>query len=406
MRIAVFYQYYHNPDCALTGRHYSFLTQWARRHEITLITTNVWHERRLTNRFDWVPDGVDVHMLDAPYDNAMDAPGRLAAFARYAVKAVAKGLTTPKPDVILGSSTPLTAAWAAAKTARLRGVPWVFEVRDLWPDFPIEMGAIRRPWLKNRLYALERRLYASAAHLVPLSPDMEAHLLRHGVPPEKVTTVVNGTDFPLLDAWPDERVRALRREHDLMGKKVVLYGGAFGRANDLPALLAAARRLEHREDVRFVFTGHGYAAGAVAEAARRHDNVLHLPPQPRHRMLGWFRLADLSLVSFLGLPVLAANSPAKFFDSLGAGTPVVVTNAGWTRRFVETHGCGWYAPPSEPEALARVIEDALADPERLVEAGRRGHKTAREQFDRETLARRMEDVLTAATRSEAPADAG
>ncbi len=315
------------------------------------------------------------------------------AFAHFAARAALKGRSIPKPDVILGISTPLTAAWAAATTARRRKTPWVFMVKDLWPDFPIQMGAVKNRWLQRQLYALEHRLYRSAAHVVSFSPDMEAHILSHGIAPETVTTHLNGTDFWLIDACTDDDVVALREAHGLTGKQVVLYGGALGRANDIPTLIEAAERLTQHAGLQFVFIGHGFLTGRVREAAARLPNVSLLPPQPRHRILCWFKLADLSLVSFIDLPVLAANSPAKFFDSLGAGTPVLVTNPGWTKRFVEEHRCGWYVPPSDAAALAHRLDAALADPEALAEAGGRAAAVARRQFDRDAMAGQLETIL-------------
>lgn len=396
MHIAIFYQYYNNPDCPSTSRIHAHLRQWTPRHQITLLTTRTWFDRRLSQRFDWTPPGVDIRMFDVPYDNAMGAQGRLRAFAHYAGRAALNGLSISRPDVILGISTPLTAAWAAAVVARRRSIPWVFIVQDLWPDFPIQMGAVENRWLQRRLYALEHRLYERAAHVVPFSPDMETHLLGHGLSADKITMQFNGTDFWLLDACTEKDVAALRAVHDLAGKQVVLYAGALGRANDVPTLLEAAGRLRHRTDVQLVFVGHGYVSPLVAQAAERLPNVTHVPPQPRHRMAAWFKLADVSLVSFIDRPVLASNSPAKFFDSLGAGTPVIVTNPGWTRRFVETHRCGWHVPPSNPESLAHCIERALADPDALHAAGRRGAAVAREQFDRVTLSDQLEEILVRA----------
>ncbi len=393
MHIAVFYQHYNNPDCPTTSRLYGHLRCWTPRHRVTLITTRAWFDRRLTRQFDWVPPGVEVTMLDVPYDNTMNARQRLRAFAHFAGRAVLKGLSMAKPDVILGISTPLTAAWAAAATARRHKTPWVFMVKDLWPDFPVQMGAIKNPWLQRRLYALERRLYRSAAHVIPFSPDMEAHILGHGLDSARVTTHLNGTDFELIDACTDDDGAALRETHGLTGKKVVLYGGALGRANGIVTLLEAAERLAQRTAVQFVFIGHGFLTGRVREAAARLPNVMLLPPQPRHRMLCWFKLADLSLVSFIDLPVLAANSPAKFFDSLGAGTPVLVTNAGWTKRFVEEHRCGWYAPPSNAEALAHRLDAVLGDADALTVAGCRAATVARQQFDRDAMAEALEAIL-------------
>lgn len=393
MHIALFYQYYHTYDCAATARHYTFIREWVHRHTVSVITSDVWASKRLTERYAWVPEGVRVVHIHAPYDNRMGPARRAVAFSRYAAGALWAGLRMPRPDVIIGTSPPLTAAWTAATVSRQRGIPWVFEVQDLWPDFPVQMGAVPIPWVQRRFYAMEQALYDRADHLIPLSPDMAAHLYGKGCDRNRVTLIHQGTDFPLIEAWTDERVDALRREASLEGCRVVLYGGAFGRANDIPTLLETAARLAHRNDLRFVFIGRGYHAPDVTRAAERQSNLLVLPPQPRHRMLGWFRLADVSIVSFLGLPVLAANAPAKFCDSLGAGTPVIVTNPGWTKTFVETHRCGWYTPASDPEALAHTLTSVLADPVALKEAGARGQAIARERFDRQRLARRFEDLL-------------
>lgn len=402
MHIAVFYQHYNNPDCPSTARFYSFFRRWVPRHQISLIASSAHRLRRLTHAFEWVPPGVDLHQLDVPYENAMDARSRLWAFAHYAARAFFVGLRIPRPDIIVGISTPLTAALAAAAVARLRGVPWVFVVQDLWPDFPIQMGAVPQPWLRRMLYALERRLYRSATHVIAFSPDMAAHIQGKDVPPEHLTMQFNGTDFDLIDACTDADVTALREAWDLEDKRVVLYAGTFGRANDIQTLLRTAARLRHRDDVRLVFVGDGFHAPEVREMATHVPTVVAVPPQPRHQAFAWFKLANVSLVSFLDLPVLAANSPAKFFDSLGTGTPVIVTNPGWTKEFVETHECGWYVPASDPGALADRLESVLSDPARLAAAGRRGAEVARQQFDREGLAQRTVHILTEAARSTVP----
>ena len=393
MHILYVYQFYNNPDCAATARHYAYLHHLARRHHITLVTSRTYLDARITQDFDWVAEGVDLRLLDVPYANSMEAGERLNAYTTFALKALAAGIASPRPDLVFGTSSPLSAAWAARWIARIRRVPWVFEVRDLWPDFPIQMGAVSNAWLQRRLYNLERALYRDAAHTVTLSPDMEAHVRECGIAPERVTTLVHGSDFGLIDACEPPPLQTLRQTHGLVDKCVVLYGGTFGRANDIPTLLEAAARLHHRDDLRFVFAGYGYFETALREAASQAANLLILPPQPRHHMLCWFKLADLSLVSFIDKPVLAANSPAKFFDSLTAGTPVLVTNPGWTRQFVETHQCGWYTPPSDAEALARQIAWIADHPEARAEAGRKAEAVARTHFDRNTLVHRLERIF-------------
>jgi glycosyltransferase involved in cell wall biosynthesis len=393
MHIVVFYQYYHNPDCPAAARHYTLMREWSRSHRVTVITGNSWHRRRLSHDFDWAPPGVDVKMIDVDYDNAMSTPARLKSFGRYALGALSKGIGTRAPDIIFGTSTPLTAAWAASKVARLRRIKWIFEVRDLWPDFPIQMGAIKNPTLERMLRRMEENLYRSAAHIIPLSPDMTRHIAGCGIESSKITTILNGTDFDLLDSIPELHLADLRDEYGLAGKKVVLYAGTFGRANDVRTMLSAATALEDRNDIRFVFLGTGAFEAQVRSAARSSTNMVAPDPLPRHRILTWFRMADISLCPFIDLPVLAANSPSKFFDSLGAGTPIIVTNPGWTRAFVEEHECGWYVPPTSPSALAARLREVLDSPWDLARAGMNARRVAADRFDRIAMAAQIERIM-------------
>jgi glycosyltransferase involved in cell wall biosynthesis len=393
MHIAVFNQYHNSPDCAATSRHYTFLAHLARRHRVSLITTNTWLHQRITNLYPWVPEGVELHAFEVPYENKMGKGKRLIAFSKFAARVIQQGMLIDKPDVIWGISTPLTAAWAASQVAGWRKVPWVFEVQDLWPSFPIQMGAVPGKWLQNRLYALEQHLYRKANHIISLSPDMTDYIHRIGTSERKVTTLLNGTDLSLVSGSLDPELINLRQQYGLGDRQVLLYAGSYGRANDIPLLIDTARRLAARQDICFVFTGEGYHAPLLREAARSLPSIVILPPQPRHLIFSWFKLAQISLVPFMGLPVLDTNSPAKFFDSLAAGTPVIVTNQGWTKSFLEDHGCGWYSPAGDSAALAACIEQALADPGALAAAGRRGRLRAIHEFDREQQAEIIEQIL-------------
>ncbi len=382
MHIAVFLQYYHTPDCPTAARPYALVKRLAQEHEVTLLTTHAWEENRLAHRYSWVPDGVRLVRFDVPYNNEMGPFDRLCTFAHYALRSIGYALRMPRPDLILGSSTPLTTAVAAGVVATVRRIPWIFEVRDLWPDFPIQMGVVRSTVLQRLLYALERCLYRSAAHVVALSPDMERHV-RTVAPSSNVSTMVYGTDRRLLRNRPDPN--QLRRRLSLDRPHVVLYAGTLGRANAIPTLLDAARRLADRDDVLIGFAGTGYHEDTVRRAAHRHEHIRLLDPLPYPEALSLFSVADVSLVSFRDRPVLAANSPGKFYDSLAVGTPVVVTNPGWTQRFVDRHQCGWSVPPESPIALANQLRALLDAPDRLATAGRRGRTVARQKFDRAAI---------------------
>lgn len=395
MHIAVFSQYHTNPDCPATSRHYALLGHIAKTHRVTLLTTPAWESQRLTQEFAWVPEGVELRQADVPYDNKMGPARRALSFAQYAAWAVRQGLRIDKPDVIWGISTPLTAAWAAARVAKWRRVPWVFEVQDLWPSFPVAMGAVPTALARQQLFRLEKRLYESARHVVPLSPDMTRYVTDLGISADKVTTVLNGTDLDLAAHATPEAVAALQQAQGLEGQRVVLYAGTFGRANDIPTLVAAAEAMvAAEEDMTWLFLGHGFHAPLVAAAAARWPGRIRLVGgQPRHAVFRWFKLAAVSVVSFLDLPVLDANSPAKLYDSLVMGTPVVVTNQGWTKALVEREGCGWYVPAGDVMALARKLRELLGQPGELQAAGQRGKELAKRNFDRQELAVKMQQIL-------------
>ena len=395
MHIAVFLQHYHTPDCPTAGRPYALVERLGQDHEVTVITTRAWEETRRTHRFPWAPPGVDLVRFDVPYDNAMSAPRRLVSFLHYAARAVRHGLQMPRPDVILGSSTPLTAAAAAGLVARVRSVPWVFEVRDLWPAFPLQMGAVPDVGLHGLLRWGEAGLYRSAAHVVTLSPDMEQHV-HVRAPDASVTTLEYGAAPTVLETVGEEARQSLAEHLSPTRRFLVLYAGTFGRANAIPTLLDAARRLVNaRSDVLVALAGRGHHAPLVKQAAGRHDAIRRLPPLPYPDTLALFERADLSLVPFLDRPVLAANAPSKFFDSLAAGTPVVVTNPGWTRRFVERHGCGWFVPPEAPGALADRIRAVLASPDARTAAARNARDAARRHFDRTAMLDRYAALVEA-----------
>ncbi|WP_046244838.1 glycosyltransferase family 4 protein [Hymenobacter terrenus] len=398
MHIAVFSQYHTNPDCPATSRHYTLLAHIAKKHRVTLLTTPAWKAQRLTKDFPWVPAGVEIREANVPYENKMGPARRALAFAHYAAWAMREGLRIDKPDVIWGISTPLTAAWAAAHVAQQRRVPWVFEVQDLWPSFPIAMGAVPTKLARQQLYQLEKRLYKSAGHILPLSPDMTRYVADLGITPAKVTTVLNGTDLELATRATPDAVAMLRQEQDLLDRRVILYAGTFGRANDIPTLVAVAESVVAADaDVVWLFLGHGFFEPLVAAAAARWPGRIRLVGgQARHEVFRWFALADISIVSFLGLPVLNSNSPAKLYDSLAVGTPVIVTNEGWTKALVAQYDCGWYVPAGDVNALTVQLQTLLAQPPGyLAAAGARGQQLARAEFDRQQLASQVQEILEA-----------
>ncbi|WP_254244997.1 glycosyltransferase [Hymenobacter sp. BRD67] len=229
---------------------------------------------------------------------------------------------------------------------------------------------------------------------------MSAYIAGLGIAESNITTLLNGTDLDLAARATPAAVAALRRVQGLEGQKVVLYAGTFGRANDMPTVIAAAEQLVAADPAAtFLFLGHGYYAPLVAAAAARWPRRIRLVgAQPRHAVFSWFALAEVAVVSFLDMPVLDTNSPAKLYDALAVGTPIIVTNNGWTKALVARHGCGWYAPAGDAAALATRLGAILAATESRREAGQRGRQLAIAQFDRLALAGQMRQILERAAR--------
>lgn len=392
MHILAFIHHYHTPDCATAVRPYSLVRHLARNHDVTLITTDAWRSRRHTDEFQWVPDNVRLIEYDVTYRNAMGTSERVIAFAKFAARALADGIRGTKPDVIFATSTPLSTGLVGALVARWHRVPWVFEVRDLWPDFPIQMGALRSPVLRSLLYRLESFLYRNASHVIGLSPDMTDHV-QQIAPQTAASTVLYGSDLDFHRAVSDEDVARMRAIAGKDAPMTVLYAGSFGRANAIPSLIEVARKLQHRSDIRFVMTGEGYHAETVRQAERALDNLTRIPPLPHHQAVALFAAADVSLVSFADVPVLSSNSPGKLFDSLAAGTPVVVTNPGWTADVVRENRCGWVVPPEDVSAMAKTLVELRDRPQTLQEASTNALEIGRKRLQRSQAVKEIERVL-------------
>lgn len=393
MRISILHQHHANPDCPATCRQYTFMEQLAKRHRITLVATNAWRALRMQHNYSWVPAGVELHECKVAYANKMGVLPRLVSFVAFAACSFFKLMRLPKADVLWAVSVPLSVPFVVAQVARLRRVSWVFEVQDLWPSFPIEMGAVRYKWLQKLLYRMELSLYKQASHIITLSPDMTEYVVAKGIDPAKVTTILNGTDVEQASAVTEAEVEAIRANYKLHDKQVVLYAGTYGRANDIPTIMQTIELLANNPTIVFVLTGTGYYEPQLQALAQRVPNLILLKPQPRDHVFTLFKLADLSLVTFNDLPVLQSNSPAKFYDSLACGTPVIVTNPGWTKEFVENYSCGWYTPAEQPAQLAETIAKVLSEPEQLAAAGERGATIARQLFDRNKLVKYVETIL-------------
>jgi glycosyltransferase involved in cell wall biosynthesis len=379
-------------------RSYEFARRWVEQgHEVTMVTSS----SRLPAPFGehlfstGDIDGIDVRSVRVRYSNHMSYGRRLLSFLLFTFGATWIALRSPKPDVVLATSTPLTVGVPALAAARLRGVPFVFEVRDLWPEAAIQMGALKPGGVLAGLAKwLERRLYRASAQVVGLSPGMVEGIVAEGIDPARVTMIPNASDLDLFH--PGERDAALVERFHLEGRFVVGYAGAIGPSNALEDQVPEAARtlLERgRDDIVFLIAGDGKSLPALRERTADLPNVVLAGTMPKSEVPRFTRSADVLMTLFADVPILATNSPNKFFDALASGRPVLVNSPGWTRELVEQNDCGAYAPAGDGTAMADAIERLADDPKALARMGANARSLAEHRFDRTELAAQMLAVL-------------
>ncbi len=291
-----------------------------------------------------------------------------------------------RPDVVIVSSPTFFSVFTAWWWCGRRGIPWVFEVRDLWPAAFVDLGVLRNRALIRILESMEMFLYRRATRVVTVTHAFAEHIARRGIDRAKIAVVTNGVDLGRFSPGP--RDEAFARAEGVLGKFVVLYLGAHGISHALGRVLDAAERLAHLPDVEFVFVGEGAEKDAlVADAARRGlSNVVFRPGVGKDDVLRWYRTADVALVPLRDVPLFRTFIPSKMFELLASGVPVVASVDGEAREILEASGGARVVAPEDADAIAAAIEALRADPAERAAMAEHGRAFAVERYDRTRLA--------------------
>ena len=398
MKVVYLHQYFNTPSMAGGTRSYEMARRLvAEGHEVDLVTT--WREQG--ERRDWFTTeeaGIRVHWLPVPYSNSMSYPERIRAFLRFAWASARKAASLGG-DLVFATSTPLTIALPGIYAAWRRRIPMVFEVRDMWPEVPIAVGAIRSPLLVWAARRLETFTYRYASHIVALSPGMADDIVATGVPRDKVTVIPNGCDLDIFTA--PATAPSPREEFAWLGsRRLVLYAGALGRANGVSYLVRLATEVAKLDgEVRFVVIGEGAEQDAIRAAARAaglfERTFFMFDPVPKRDLVRWLQAADIVTALFTGPRVIWKDAVQnKFFDALAAGKPVANNFDGWQSRIARDAGVGLILDPDDLASAARQLVEALRDEHWLDAVPARARQLAQSQFERGLLASRLEQVLT------------
>lgn len=333
-------------------------------------------------------DGIEVYCVNEPYTNKFGFYRRLLAFQRFAAEArrVVVGL---RADLVFATSTPLTVGIPGMKGARALGVPFVFEVRDLWPELPIALGVLKNPLLKWYARRMERRIYFAARHVIALAPGIKDGICKTGYPSGQVTMIPNAADLELFRA---DDAPLLDERFGPASDLRLVFTGAHGVANGLDAVLDAAAELKRRGErgVRFVFIGDGRERARLVERSQRDGLdalITWCKFMPKDELAALLPRMDVGLMILKNVPgFYYGTSPNKFFDYIGSGIPVLNNYPGWLAGMIKEHACGLVVPPDDARALADAVVWLRDHRDELQEMGRRSRRLAESQFSRAKLA--------------------
>jgi glycosyltransferase involved in cell wall biosynthesis len=405
MRILYIHQYFASRQGGTGTRSYEFGRYLVGRgHKVTMVTSGLANAEFPVCRDEACCaheiDGIRVISVAAAYNDpcvgtALSGWRRLLKFHKFAKVAIEVGRCLDRPDVVFATHTPLMVGLAGIELSRYFGVPFVFEVRDLWPEALVNVGGLTNPaaiwWLRR----MAQRIYRAANHIVALSPGMKEGIVRAGVPAEKVTVIPNASDLDLFR--PDLDGRAARERLGLGQRFAAVYFGAMGLANGLEYAIEAARILARRGNERIVLVlqGNGGKRKEWKDLARGYGltNVMFRPRvADKEEVARLVAGCDACLVIFRAAQE-QTWSPNKLFDALAAGKPVFLNVSGWLGDMIEKNHCGRYVDPTRPEALADALEELSNDPALCRRMGENARALAERQFDRRILAAQFEQVL-------------
>ena len=401
MRVLYFHQHFSTPFGSTGTRSYEFAKRLIQRgHKVTMVCGTYRGGNTgiiapfVSGRREGQIEGIKVIEFHYPYSNNDILLKRTITFLKYAFRSVLV-LWQESYDLVFTTSTPLTAGIPGIFARWIRRTPFVFEVRDLWPELPRAMGVIKNPLVIWLMEALEWFSYQSANHIIGLSPGIEKGIERRGVKKNKIAMIPNGCDLELFKPngdQPSNIVELGESDH------FAVFAGAHGLANGLYQLLNVAAELKksNRPDIKLLFVGEGASKPKLVQEAkaRNLDNCVFLDPVSKIELVKIFQAADIGLMVLDNVPAFYyGTSPNKFFDYISSGLPVINNYPGWLAELIEENSCGAVVAAGDARQFADKIIEMCDDDNLRANMARSARELAEIAFSRNRLADDFVDVL-------------
>jgi glycosyltransferase involved in cell wall biosynthesis len=326
-------------------------------------------------------DGVTVHRTWV-YATAGSGLPRLMNYLSFVLTSLYGLARATKPDFLFVESPPLFLTMAGYTYSRLRSVPFILNIADLWPDTVIDMGLVRKGFATDLLVRLERWSYRKAAYVNAITQGIRSSLLSEKkLGPQKVLYLPNGVNTATYRPQPPDE--GLKQKLGLSGKRIVLYAGTLGRAHGLENVLKSAQLLEHKPEIHFLFLGDGSERPRLQKLQSEMGlrNVTFHDFVPLSELRAFYSIADCGLASLLNLQMFEGARPSKIFAVLASAKPIVYFGQGEGARLVEQARAGVVVPPEDSIALARTISELLSNPALVKELGENGRRFVAENYE-------------------------
>ncbi|MCI5137643.1 MAG: glycosyltransferase WbuB [Candidatus Electrothrix sp. AR1] len=298
-----------------------------------------------------------------------------------------------KLDVTVGTSPTFFAAMAASGAARRRDIPFVMDVRDLWPAVFVELGVVKSRGVIRLLEKWELSLYRQATRIVTVTESFRSNLINRGVPASKVHTIPNGAD---TDYWlPKHGSSRLRNSLNLQDKFIALYIGAHGIAHALGRIIEAADRIQHIKDIHFLFVGAGAEKSMLIQQAKSLNlqNVTFHDSVPKEKVADFYAMSDVCLVPLRDIPLFETFIPSKMFEIMSIERPIIGSVRGEAADILNRSKAAVVVPPEDSKAIADAVCTLRNNPNRRHVMGQNGRIFVKEHYSRKALAAKYIEVM-------------
>jgi len=385
MKVLLIHQAFQPESGAGGTRHFEFGKAFVKHgNEFVVVASNVnYMDAKRDDQRRTTLSGVDVVRVRIPHFIHKGYLWRCVAYVVYMLNSFWAGIREPKIDLVMGTSPSLFQATSAALVALFRRKPFLLEVRDLWPDFAIDMGVLKSKVLIILARWVESFIYWRADHILVNSPAYVDYMHDRGIDSRKVSLIPNGVDPAMFDVDADGG--RIRQELGLEDKFVVTYAGAIGQANDFLTIVRAAERLADDPEIRFLILGGGKAEGKVKQLieGKGLTNIVMPGTRPKSEMSEVLAASDICVATLLNIPMFKTVYPNKIFDYMAAGKPIIMGIDGVIRAVVEKSDCGRFITPGDDQQLADSVRWMKENFDQAQEMGRRGRCYVSEHFNRD-----------------------